>query len=147
MEDEIKSVIEAMFESLGKEEEYYSYESMIMLDHKETMQAFFEGLIVNVEGSCCSVDKASFITNRCIKALTEKKDFSLQETYKEYHDRGGDLGGLKLEENGDKTCYWCPKIFKTTKEAIHLYKLYINFALEPFYKELKELTNGARKGN
>lgn len=137
MEEKLKKTIEAMLEALGGEKEYYNYENMIMLDYKETMKAFFKGLIVNIEGSCCSVDKSNFVVNRCIKALNEKKDFSLQQTYREYHEAGGDLGDINLEKDGDRSCYWCSRLFKDTKEAINLYELYITFNLKEFQNSLQ----------
>lgn len=136
----IKAVIEAM--SMNIKEEKYSYEKELLLNHEKMMDMFFEKVISEVEGSCCRVDKAHFVRSACVKALNDKQDYSLQETYRDYHNRGGDLGGISLEKDGDKICYWCPKIFKNTEEAIKLYRLYTEFNLELFLKYIKELKEG-----
>ena len=144
-DEEIKKGIEDICKALCGEEKKYWYEKQLLLNHEEIMDTFFVSIISKFEGTCCCVDKAHFIRRRCINAINDKQDYSLQETYKDYHNRGGDLGGISLEKSGDKICYWCPKIFKDTEEAIRLYRLYIEFSLDAFNHLLQILVERTKE--
>ena len=146
-DEEIKKGIEAIFEAFCGDEEKYWYEKQLLLNHEEMMDTFFEAVISKIEGRCCCVDKAHFTRRRCIKAINDKEDYSLQETYRDYHNRGGDLGGINLEEEGDKICYWCPKIFKDTREAISLYIMYVEFDLSSFQKLFQKIIKRFKEEN
>jgi hypothetical protein len=103
---------------------YPSMESKIQADIllNGTYEHFFRIYIERTEGSSCSVDKVNFILRKTLKHLKNGNEQILQETYQEYKDNGGNLGGInETNTNMSETCYWCPKTLKTTTEAIELF--------------------------
>ena len=45
------------------------------------------------------------------------KYYPLKETYRDYQNRGGNIGGIT---ELDKVCYWCPESFDTTEQALQV---------------------------
>lgn len=72
---------------------------------------FFETLMKKTEGSTYCADKSNFITNTTLKALKEKKNFSLYEDYSNYN----------FPKDKDKQAYWSPRTIKDTDEAMALF--------------------------
>ena len=50
--------------------------------------------------------------------IQQKQNIQLQQTYREYQEKGGNIGSIKKL---DEIAYWCPKTIKTSKEAIELF--------------------------
>jgi len=109
----------------------YDYYNDILFNGEEIMDLVFKDYISEIEGSPCCADKSGFIVRRIKKALKERTNIPLGQTYAEYRDNGGNLGGIN-ENNTDlnEICYWCPKTIKDTDSAI---KLYIELLNVPRY--------------
>lgn len=133
-ENEFKKLLEALSNNL----EDYDFYNDVLFNGEEIMDMVFKDYISDVEGSSCCADKSGFIVSRIKKALKERKNIPLCQTYAEYKNAGGYLGGIN-ETNTDlnKVCYWCPKTIKDTDTAIALYFSLLNV---PSYcrKMLKE---------
>lgn len=129
MEEDIKNVIEALFSSMGEVNDYELFEKY-STDTKEIFTDFFSKLIAIKEGGACSVDKGSYIAGSLIRAFKDKQNKVIGETYQQYKDRGGDLGGID-ETNTDmgKLTYWSPKTIKDTDQALKLFQsvIFCNF--------------------
>ena len=69
------------------------------------------------EGHCCCVDKARYVARWVDKSLKDNKYYPLKETYRDYQNRGGNIGGIT---ELDKVCYWCPESFDTTEQALQV---------------------------
>ncbi|MBG9730812.1 hypothetical protein ABD87_15080 [Lysinibacillus sphaericus] len=73
--------------------------------------------IEKMEGSACSVDKASFITGRTIKALKEQQNLSLYDDYQNVE---------QIKEDKERQAYWSPQSIKDTDEAMKLFWDWLN---------------------
>ena len=80
---------------------------------------FFENYLRRKEGYSCSADKSGFIARRVHKHLYSGENQSLQETYREYQQRGGNIESIS-DEKLDELAYWCPKTIKDTNEALSI---------------------------
>lgn len=118
-QETLKKVIEKLAGSIDE----YDYYQRFLFDGKEIMMIVFRDYLDVVEGSTYCADKARFIVKRIEKALEERKNQSLIETYQEYKDRGGNIGEIT---ELDKVCYWCPTTIKDTTTAITLYYSLLN---------------------
>ena len=138
MEDkEIEKQLKALLETLASNIDDYDFYNNFLFNGKETMDEIFKNYISAVEGSPCCADKSRFIVSKIKKALKERANQSLQYTYQEYKDKGGDLGGIKNDL--DHICYWCPETIKDTDTAINLFFTLINIeSLVRQQKQLKE---------
>jgi len=128
-EELLKEMITAFSNSFDKYEFYEEF----LFNGEEIMNSVFRDFISSTEGSSCCADKSGFITRRIKRAIKERKNLPLIETYQEYKNNGGDLGGIN-ESNTDlnQICYWCPKNIKDTDSAIDLY---FNLLNVPSYVE------------
>lgn len=64
------------------------------------------------EGSACSVDKASFITNMTLRAIHENKNLSLFSDYSKHPSVDGDR---------TRQAYWSPTSITDTDHAMQLF--------------------------
>lgn len=129
-EESIKTVIETLASKITPEERMkYMGERF-----DKSVEYFFRAYFEEVEGFTCCVDKARFTASAIKKAFELKRHLPLQETYAEYRDRGGNLGGIK--DNLDEIAYWCPQTLKTTKEATALYDNFLLRGSREFIREL-----------
>lgn len=141
--EEFAEGMKAIFESLApktEEEELKLYEDTFKDDCYEILKDIYTGYFKAVEGPACSVDKARFVARRLLHAVKEKKHLTVQETYIECRDRGGNLGGLSNEsdEELDHRTYWSPITLKTTKDAIDVYYIVTNLRLTQLQKKMEE---------
>lgn len=125
--ENLEKSLKIVLDKLSQNFDSYDYYNNTLFNGENTVYTIFRNYITAIEGSPCCADKARYIVKRIKKALEERKNQSLTETYQEYKDRGGDLGGLN-ESNTDlnSVCYWCPKTIKDTDTAISLYYSLLN---------------------
>lgn len=97
-------------------DDYWFYSQCLQGDY--ILKSFFEEYYKENEGFSCCVDKASFTVSKIKEMINEKQPISLQETYKQCQENGGDIGEIK---DLDKIAYWCPQTIKDSKEAIELF--------------------------
>lgn len=90
----------------------------IFSTQEETFKFFFEQYFETIEGAACSVDKAGYTARAMIKTIGSCQNIPLQQTYREYRDKGGKIGGIT---ELDKTCYWCPQTILDTETAFRIY--------------------------
>ena len=127
--DSLKTVIDSILSNISEEDKIkYFGERM-----NNSVENFFQNYFKLTEGNTCCADKARFVVSKIKQTVKEKKYLSLKETYQEYKDAGGDLGGIK--DNLDELAYWCPKKLETTKEAMDLYDKYSS-RMQKFIKEM-----------
>lgn len=106
-ETDIKELLSALLNSV----DIRNYYKELFTSNVEILELLFDNYFEKVEGSNCSHDKSSFTVNKILKSLSTKEVYSLQETYDiKKHPR-------MIEYEG-KRCYWCPKTFNNTDEAI-----------------------------
>lgn len=112
-EEAIKAIIDCLTEGYSDLDMYK--------DLFENRVSIFESILENyfdsVEGFCCCGDKASYVAHMVDKTLTNNKYYPLKETYRDYQNRGGDIGSIK---DLDKVAYWCPKTLNTTEDALKI---------------------------
>ena len=129
---ELKQEISNVIEAIVKNSDYSKmdlYQDMFK-DRKTIIRNIFSRYISKIEGHSCSGDKASYIASGIEKTLTTGNNYTLQQTYREYRDNGGNIGGIKT--GLDKQCYWCPSTIKDTNEALEiLTKLVASVNYEP----------------
>lgn len=133
-DEDIKKGINAIFDAFGKEPmEKYWYENKVLTNNKEMIKTFFKSYISKVEGRSCSSDKASYIVSGIFKALEEKKNLSLQQTYdvEKYP---------QMKKYEGEIAYWCPKTIKDTDEAMALLLDCLNLNFEKIAKKISEIS-------
>jgi hypothetical protein len=120
--ESLEETLKTILTKLTSKIDDYGFYNNFLFNAEEIMDTIFGNYIETIEGGCCCRDKSGFIVGRIKKALKERKCQSLSQSYKEYKDNGGDLGGID-ETNTDlnELCYWCPKTLKNTDEAISLF--------------------------
>lgn len=118
IKDSLKQVIENISEVAKKDgyDEYWVYSQLLNGDY--ILKTFFEEYFRKVEGSACCCDKANYVLGAIKVMIQQKKNISLQQTYREYQQNGGNIGSIK---ELDEVAYWCPKTIKTSKDAIELF--------------------------
>ena len=90
---------------------------------KYVLESYFK----KVEGRSCCADKARYVAKMVDKTLKDNKYYPLQETYRDYQNRGGDIGGIT---ELDEVAYWCPKTMWNTKQALEIIHKSIKFKEE-----------------
>lgn len=112
MEENLKSIIKNIADLSDMPDlELYRNE----FNSKESMfELFFDNYFRKVEGLVCSHDKSVYVSRKINKYLLTGENEILQQTYEEYQEKGGDIGGIT---DLDKICYWCPTTIKDSKEA------------------------------
>lgn len=146
--------LEDFIKALASNLDDYEFYNDVLFNGEEIMDMVFKDYIADIEGSMCCADKSRFIVRRIKNALKERKNISLQETYAEYRDNGGNLGGIN-ENNADlnEICYWCPKTIKDTDSAINLYfellnvPRYVRSQLNEKDQQLAELKAKLKESN
>ena len=114
-------------------DDYWFYNQCLQGDY--IVESFFEEYYKQKEGLSCCSDKASFTLNKIKEMIAKKQIIPLQETYKQYQENGGDIGGIT---DLNKIAYWCPKTIKDSKEAIELfYKNVVRNKTEKLEHEIK----------
>jgi hypothetical protein len=119
LEQGIRQIIDNMMKDDGDE----------LFDNFEWIKEFVTGeelidelmvqYIRDAEGWPLSRDKSSFIARQIIKAAEQGKHLPLQETYKEYIERGGNME-FHESFDMDKRAFWCPNTLTDTRQAIKL---------------------------
>ena len=130
MKDKLELNLEALLKSIENnitEEDRFNFFGR-KLD--SVVEEFFTAYFDIKEGFPMSVDKAHFTIAKLRKAIEQKKHLSLQQTYREYQEAGGDIGNIK---DLDCICYWCPKSLKTTEDAMKIFN--------KFYFKIQHVTN------
>jgi len=127
--DNLKTVINSILSNISEEDKIkYFGERM-----NNCIEDFFQNYFKLTEGNTCCADKAGFVVSKIRQTVKEKKYLSLKQTYQEYKDAGGDLGGIK--DDLDRLAYWCPRNLETTREAMDLYDKYLS-RMQKFIKEI-----------
>lgn len=111
-EETLKEVISNLTNSIDISD-YELYKENFK-DVTSIIDFFFENYLRKVEGFECCCDKSRFIAKRLKKYIDTGVNTILQETYGEYQNRGGDIGGIT---ELDEIAYWCPRTIKDTEEA------------------------------
>lgn len=118
MQEALKNIIDALSAQVND----YEFYDKILFNGEEIMEDLFANYMRSVEGSACSRDKACFIVSRIKKALKLRCVQPLRQTYREYREAGGDLGGINEDNTDlDTPCYWSPSTLENTDQAINLY--------------------------
>ena len=115
IKDGLATVIKAIIDNT-KYEDMDMYQD-IFEDRRSIFKHVFEEYFKKVEGRSCCVDKASHVAYLVDKTLKTREYYPLQETYREYRDNGGNIGGIT---ELDEIAYWCPKTLKTTEDALKI---------------------------
>ena len=139
---QISQIIEVMSKEAEKEgfDDYWLYGQLLNGDF--LIESFFETYFKNTEGPMCCCDKARYVLGAIKTMIQKKENISLQQTYREYKESGGDIGNIKKL---DELCYWCPKTIKNSKEAIELFYIELtklearNKGIDELIKENQEL--------
>lgn len=97
-------------------DDYYFYSQIINGDY--LVKTFFEEYFKKTEGIACCADKANYVLGAIKIMIQQKQNISLQQTYREYQEKGGNIGNIK---ELDEIAYWCPRTIKTSKEAIEIF--------------------------
>lgn len=117
-----ENVLKDILNNLSMNLDKYNLYNDVLFNAEEIMEIVFREYISDIEGSPCCVDKSRFIIGRIKRALKERKNIPLCQTYAEYKNNGGDLGGInETNTNMNDICYWSPKTIKDTDTAIELY--------------------------
>ena len=129
IEDSFKNIIDILLKKAEQEgfDDYWFYSTL--LDGEEMMKLFFEEYFKKKEGISCCVDKAIFTVKGIKRMIQTKQNIKLKATYREFQEKGGDIGAIK---NLDNICYWCPKTIEDTKQAI---KIYMKETIEKWSKD------------
>lgn len=114
-----EEVLKNIIESIIKNASYSDLDvyNNLFENRVSIFEYVLEGYFHKVEGRSCCADKARYVARMVDKTLKNNKYYPLQETYGEYQNRGGDIGGIT---ELDEVAYWCPKTLDTTKEALEL---------------------------
>ncbi len=117
-EKDVKQVIETISKLAEKDgyDDYWYYAELINGDY--IVKTFFEEYFKKIEGRACCCDKSNYVLGAIKIMIQTKNNIYLQQTYREYQEKGEDIGSIK---ELDKIAYWCPKTIKTSKEAIELF--------------------------
>lgn len=127
MSKELEKDLKGIINKLSQNFDLYEFYNTVLFNGEEIMNMVFRDYISDVEGSPCCADKSGFIVRRIKRALKERKNIPLCQTYAEYRNNGGDLGGInETNTDMDTICYWCPKTIKDTDAAIELYFSLLN---------------------
>lgn len=114
MENVLKAIVKTA-KDLGFDD-FHLYSEL--LNGEFVLKTFFKSYFEKMEGRACSSDKASYVVSQIKESIKLKQDLSLQITYGEYQEKGGNIGGIT---ELDEICYWCPKTISNTKEALSLF--------------------------
>lgn len=101
---------------------------------KNTIERFFEQYFKEKEQTNLSRTKAEYVTKRIIIAAKEGQVKTLQQTYREYKEENKKKIDTAEKERLDEIMYFCPKMIKSTKEA-----------LEVIYKDIDKYYERAMK--
>ena len=118
IEEDLKQVIENISKVAEQDgyDKYWFYSQCLNGDY--IAKTFFKEYFRKTEGSTCCCDKANYVLGAIKLMIQQKQNISLQQTYREYQDKGGNIGSIK---ELDEIAYWCPETIKTSKEAIELF--------------------------
>lgn len=100
------------------------------------LELFFDNYFRKIEDYPFSHDKSVYVVRKINNYLMTGKNDILQETYREYQQKGGDIGGIT---ELDKTCYWCPKTIKDAEEATSIMFHYLCIDTNFFKEKYKEV--------
>lgn len=89
----------------------------IFEDRVSIFKHILEGYFKKVEGRSCCVDKARYVAKLVDKSLKDGKYYPLKETYRDYQNRGGNIGNIT---ELDEVTYWCPTTLDTTEDALKI---------------------------
>lgn len=113
--DGLKEVVNAILDSCDISD--LDMYNVLFENRVSIFEYILENYIHKKEGHCCCVDKARYVARWVDKSLKDNKYYPLKETYRDYQNRGGNIGGIT---ELDKVCYWCPESFDTTEQALQV---------------------------
>ena len=113
--EDIKAVVDAILENCDISD--LDMYNDLFEDRKSIFEYILENYIKKKEGRCCCCDKARYVARWVDKSLKDNKYYSLKETYRDYQNRGGNIGSIT---ELDEVCYWCPQSFDTTEQALQV---------------------------
>lgn len=129
----LKDVITNLVDSIDMSDlELYRSE---LADKISVFQLFFDHYFRKYEGMPRSHDKSVYVTKKINEYLMTGNNARLQETYKEYQEKGNDIGGIT---ELDRVCYWCPVTIKTSEEATAIFFHYLCMDTSYFEKRKSE---------
>lgn len=112
-----------VFDALLNKRNTNLWEHTCLKNLNDLIKRIFSNYFNLIEGSCCSVDKAGYVTNKLLESVKENKTFNLRYTYQdEYEHRiesGMDTSWMEkftLKDLQEK-CFWCPVTIKDTGDA------------------------------
>lgn len=128
-EKALKDVITNLSESIDMSDlELYRAE---LADKVSVFELFFDHYFRNYEGMPCSHDKSVYVSKKINEYLMTGNNAKLQETYRDYKQKGNDIGGIT---ELDRVCYWCPVTIKTAEEATAIFFHYLCMDISYFEK-------------
>lgn len=111
----VETTLREIVANLAKQVNSREVYSKVLLDGKEMLRTILRNWFEATESLTCSYDKASFCVGRLMKALETNQNISLSQTYREYQQAGGNLGGINEQNTDlDSRAYWCPKLIPDT---------------------------------
>ena len=133
-QDKLKKVINNIANSIDMSDlELYRSE----LDSRiNIFELFFDHYFRKIEGFPCSHDKSIYVSKKIEKYLATGKNECLKQTYREYQQKGGNIGSIT---ELDEICYWCPKTIKDSEEATSIIFHYLCIDANYFKNMYKEM--------
>ncbi len=113
--DDIKVVINAILKNCNISDlDMYNnlFENRVSI-FKYILENYFH----KIEGPLGCADKARYVARWVDKSLKDNRYYPLKETYRDYQNRGGNIGGIT---ELDEICYWCPESLDTTGQALQI---------------------------
>lgn len=132
-EKALKDVITNLSEGIDMSDwELYHLE---LKDKVSIIQLFFDHYFRKCEGMPCSHDKSVYVSNKIDEYLITGNNARLQETYREYKEKGNNISSIA---DLDRVCYWCPTTIKTAEEATAVFFHYLCMDTSYFEKRKGE---------
>lgn len=105
-------------------EPYTKREQIVFKQNIDTLEAVIRGYCYKEEQGLLVAGTVEYITSRIVLAAKTGQVQTLQQTYREYKQVGGEIPPTTQESKLDKIMSCCPKESKNTKEILE--KLYKN---------------------
>ncbi len=140
-EENLKKVFDILLNK--RKSNFWEYTCLKNLN--DLIEKIFSNYFDLIEGSCCSVDKAGYVTAKLLDSVKENKTFNLQHTYQdEYKHRienGMDISWMEkfTEKDFQEKCFWCPVTIKNTEDAYNVLLSMINPKYVPKMLEEKKI--------
>lgn len=135
--DNLKEVIDNISDSIDMSDlELYRIE---LNDKQSVFELFFDHYFRKIEGYPFSHDKSVYVSKKINEYLMTGKNDSLQQTYREYQQKGKNIGEVV---DLDKICYWCPKTIEDADEATQILFHYLCINSNYFNDKWREIIGG-----